>query len=395
MAEFSKPPYLAEILKRRLVPGAHESVDRTGASLPDPADWLHEVATVLKKLPSAEEREFEYAQKTLYSHAERALKRTREQGPSISLDADEAGAMEALIVLDGSRPSLLLRQGKVDASDPWIGKWKNHIEAIESTIQQCAASVGRIEQHRKELPQRFGTGFLFDAKRGLVLTAAHVLRDMKATSVHDVSGGLIRFEDGPVIDFRGEISLEERHRMKILAGVAVDPASRLDVAVLKIRPFTATEADRCGEKVLDFPEIANLRRHSFGEPPIVGDFCVIGYPDWAPPGTYNDITGSNEDWISVVERLLGGAYGVKRLAPGLALRQPDPTSALSRRFGHDATTLTGSSGSPVIAWNDTGHPVFGVHVAGAVLSSNFAEWLPGFNSKLVEIEKTAWTAFGQ
>jgi hypothetical protein len=395
VVELNKPRLLAEILSRRVVPGSHESAARSDASLPDPADWLQEVSVVLEKLPNAGDNEFKLAQKTLYSYAERALKHAKAAGPSLPLDADEAGAMEALIVLDGSRPSLLLRKGTVDKNDPWIGKWKTHIAAIESTIEQCAACVGRIELHRDRAPQRFGTGFLFDTGRGLALTAAHVLRDMKAASAHNVAGDVVRFNDGPVIDFRGEHSLTDRHRLKIVAGAVVDQASRLDVAVIKVRPYTPAEAKRCGEEISDIPAAVELRRQSFDDPPIAGDFCVIGYPDWAPSGTYIDATGSKEDWMVVVERLLGGAYGVKRLAPGFALSQPLQSGVSASRFGHDATTLTGSSGSPVFAWNDAGNPVFGVHVAGAVLSSNFAEWVPGFDGKLAEIEKAAWAAPGK
>jgi V8-like Glu-specific endopeptidase len=40
-------------------------------------------------------------------------------------------------------------------------------------------------------------------------------------------------------------------------------------------------------------------------------------------------------------------------------------------FGHDATTLGGNSGSPVLAWKNGGFG-FGLHFPGTVTASNYA-----------------------
>jgi hypothetical protein len=392
-------PRLSEILGRRVISGGHESSAQVDHSMPEPLDWLHEVSSLLDKV-SQDRRpaEFEQARKTLFAQAEPVLRRSKSEGLSINLDPDEAGAMEALIALDGSRPSLALCDGAVNSNDPWIGKWKTHIEAIAPTIREIASCVGRIEEHRPGGVARFGTGVLYDADAGLVLTAAHVVRNAKSMLGHTEADGAIAFDDGPIIDFCGEDSSEERRRLKILGGAAIGAdGPYIDTAVLKVRPFTDEEAARCEDVVEDIPPAVKLRRNSVGDPtPVVGTFCVVGYPERAPPGSYPDATGSAIDWSAVVERLLGGVYGIKRLSPGMALSQPAPAagSPRERRFGHDATTLFGSSGSPVFAWNDPKHPVFGVHVTGAALFSNFAEWIPGFSDRLSEVEKKIEATFG-
>jgi hypothetical protein len=72
--------------------------------------------------------------------------------------------------------------------------------------------------------------------------------------------------------------------------------------------------------------------------------------------------------------LFGGRFGVKRLAPGIAHQPLGSLEGDSRRwvFGHDATTLGGNSGSPVIAWLNRGNSGFGLHFAGASVDSNCA-----------------------
>jgi hypothetical protein len=381
-------PGVAAILRRRAIAGAHESSDQSDASLPEPADWLHEVANILDGVSEHHRPAgFEDARRILFERAELALKRAKSEGLSIQLNPDEAGAMEALIALDGSRPSLALTCGKVNYDDPFIGKWKSHLQANESTISQCAACVGRIEAHRERHAERFGTGVLYDSTAGLVLTAAHVLRNLQSRLRHEQADGIADFDDGPVIDFRGEYSSDRRHRLKIQRGISIGASGSpyVDAAVLKVRPLTEAEAARSGDTVEDIPAAATLRLTASGDQPVIaGSFCTIGYPDKAPKGSYTDATGSGNDWFAIVEHLLGGSYGIKRLAPGLPLSQPDVLSEnpAERRFGHDATTLFGSSGSPLFAWNDRNHPVFGIHVTGAVLVSNFAEWVPCFSDRL-------------
>ena len=72
--------------------------------------------------------------------------------------------------------------------------------------------------------------------------------------------------------------------------------------------------------------------------------------------------------------LFGGRYGVKRLAPGTVHR---PLGSFAKDpqiwiFGHDATTLGGSSGSPILAWKCQGAGSFGLHFAGASIDTNCA-----------------------
>jgi hypothetical protein len=86
---------------------------------------------------------------------------------------------------------------------------------------------------------------------------------------------------------------------------------------------------------------------------------------------------SGVDWDWVTQTLFGNRFGVKRLAPGIAHKPLGqiPQDTRNWVFGHDATTLGGSSGSPVLAWRDKGCDAFGVHFAGATVDKNLAHAL--------------------
>lgn len=383
------------VLRRRRCVRGHEAFDTSEDQLPDPDAWLHEVSQVLSAARSRQSEstdEFDANAALLFSHAEQALRRVKRKGWAVVLDADQYGSMEALVALDGSRPSLLLRDGEVDPNDPFLGKWKDHILASASTIRECATSVGRIQAIAPAQIRRFGTGFLIDADAGLVVTAAHVFDRLAVLFPTSSAAGAIRFADGPAIDFRGEIGATDRRLLKIVSGarVAAD-GPFIDAAVLLIRPFSAQDAAVPDGEIATMPPPLALKPKNFDDPPVSGNFCIIGYPD-APLGE-PPAAGAQVDWVNVVERLFGATYGVKRIAPGMALTQPDPWSSdrSERRFRHDATTLGGSSGSPVIGWNDVRHPAFGVHVAGRTLSANYSEWIPGFYERLQRAARSAMT----
>src|SRR5262249_30010924 len=99
--------------------------------------------------------------------------------------------------------------------------------------------------------------------------------------------------------------------------------------------------------------------------------CIVGFPG---PPAYTGGWHEGVDWTWINATLFGNRYGVKRLAPGTTHR---PLGSLrgDRKpcvFGHDATTLGGSSGSPIFAWLDDAPAAFGLHFAGATVDTNYA-----------------------
>lgn len=337
---------------------------------PQPADVLDRVDKAMKAIPADEigdQGEFRRALQALYSRAEPALAKLAAD-PDAALDMHETFALEAVIKTDGTRPSLLVRDNVVPDNHPLAGGWAGQLIGQRETIRAVAKATGRIEPERPSGRDFFGTGWLVDVEKGFVLTNIHVVEAFmrRASTLAKADGGTIRVFDGVYIDFVAETQSEQRNRYKVVeatpSGIEGDGFERLDIARLRIEPMEGSKKINDPIKV-----VADLDR-AMGN--AGNSLCVIGYPG-EPEHTIGTFEGVDWGWVNAT--LFGNRYGLKRLAPGivqnpLGFRSDDPNRWI---FGHDATTLGGSSGSPIIAWVDGGSS-FGIHFAGASVETNFA-----------------------
>lgn len=184
-----------------------------------------------------------------------------------------------------------------------------------------------------------------------------------------ISGGVYKLGDNIRIDFDGEADAHGKRLLKVEAGIQIGIGA--DAALLAVRsPEDIEHANAEVPAHLD----RRMEIPASGKP-IAGSVCLIGFPArFEPPRSQPN--GHRTDWEWVRFQLTGATQGVKRLAPGFPSRRPDKTTTeAGRRFGHDATTAGGNSGSPVIAWKDQDQPAIGVHVSGATFVSNEAELL--------------------
>ncbi|TWA66335.1 trypsin-like peptidase [Azospirillum baldaniorum] len=360
-----------------------ESADVAAEDLPPPDIVTDGLADTLDRLPADEIADpvtFARARDLLLKQTTRTLTKVRQSGSKAVFTPKELSSMEAVIKLDGTRPSLMLRDGEVPANHPFLGTWKDEVKGASYAIARTAASVGRIEPKRGGPANYFGTGFVIDHGRGLVLTNRHVLEAMwrRLRDVIDLKNGRFTFLDGAYIDFVGEVGSMRRNRFKVVEAMAVGPDAtgneRLDAAVLKIRPLTTDEAKAEQQVVGDVPRAVPLSNELDGPLGQFTSFCVIGFPGTIPPPAERQGTEGKVDWQWVAYELMGGRHGVKRVAPGIVHKplgslEDDPKQWC---FGHDATTLGGNSGSPVLAWKESGEPAFGLHFAGATIQTNYA-----------------------
>ena len=285
-------------------------------------------------------------------------------GRNVQLNHNERAALEAVILTDGSRPSFLLRKGAVDVALPEAQGWKNDLVGAQSQIKNAAAAIGRIEPTAGGPGAFFGTGSLFDNQAGLVLTNFHVLHKLLGQSTtlkvrNPAKPNAFRIFGGVYIEFVGETGSTDHLRCRVVEAIAPDGSGQteglIDAAVLRIEP----------------PDGQNLPAPitlSVNPDPVVGaaaSLCVIGFP--GNPGA-QDIAPGAIDWNKVIATLFNNRFGLKRLAPGTVtvplgtLEGPDH----DRVFGHDATTLGGSSGSIMFSWLDNGNPGVGLHYRGSL-----------------------------
>ncbi|HKH48258.1 MAG TPA: trypsin-like peptidase domain-containing protein [Thermoanaerobaculia bacterium] len=359
------------------------------AEPPHPDEVLQSVKDVMDRIPEAEIEnpdDFQRALHIFMTHADRAVQKLN-RDPAAPLNRNESFALEAVIRTDGTRPSLLVRGGTVDPKHPLAGGWHDTLMAVKDSLRERVAAVGRIEPANPSSNNFFGTGWLVDADQGLVLTNLHVLEAMWSR----LPNAMLRGNDGSYqvlpgaafIDFAGESGSLVKNRFPIEkaipSGIDGSGFSRLDLAVMKIKT-----TDQSGAPSATLPVPIPVVADTEGPQGNLSSFCVVGFPG-PPPFT----SGVHEgvDWIWVNTTLFGGRFGVKRLAPGQAHRalgslDGDPKQWV---FGHDATTLGGSSGSPVLAWLDSDKGGFGLHFAGASVDTNCAHAIVQFRDRLQEL----------
>lgn len=254
------------------------------------------------------------------------------QGDDARFDgrADLLAGLEAIVVTDGTRPSFLVRQAKVDLASSPAGDWKEVIGNSGELLDTALRAVGRID-HPASAQQFEGTGFL--VARDVIVTNRHVLQQV----ADPAPGGGWSFHQGTRIDFgheyQGSDSVGARALRSVLfCGAAhIDTQSpidhnHLDLAVIELEP-----ADPGATAPLP---LAIEASKGWASPQLAT--YIVGYP--ANPGFGYP--------MSLLEKLFQLTFGYKRLAPGRVITSTDPVAAWT--LSHDATTLGGNSGSAVI-----------------------------------------------
>ncbi len=335
--------------------GAQDTVDLSTGRIQDSIDRLAQAAHDAA-LPEGERRQ-------VLGDAETALiKLAHKRGDAELLQPERAG-LEAIVVTDGSRPSVLIKNGKIDTSPASHGVWHGKLEVVRPQLESTLGSIGRINVGAERRLE--GTGFVIGD--GLIATNRHVLQKVAIRN-----GNSWEFKPGAHIDFLHEQGSDERkaYALDEVAYFSPDDIALeidfadLDLAVLR----TQTDGD-FPRKIALSAEPSDIERDAFGETPAV---CVIGYPAEPPTG--------NQD---VLDRLFRNQFGFKRWAPGYLTLQPGEIANNPQQwvFAHDATTLGGNSGSCILKLSGTGRLCVGLHFSGNY-RNNYAHAIAAIRSKM-------------
>lgn len=246
------------------------------------------------------------------------------------------------------RPVLAIREDRIvfdaERSEGPAGRLIEKMLAAEHALHEAIPLVGRIDIVGEGSPRHIGTGWLVDSE--VVVTNRHV-----ASIVAREERGTFAFRlgsrDRPLalaIDFRRELGSDATAMSPVERVLWIEPrGSDLDIAFMRVaRRSDGSRRDRI-----------ELADHDAG---MGVDVAVIGYPGRASVALIPD--------QARMDLLFGGAYGVKRIAPG---RTGKPNQGA---LTHDCSTLGGNSGSVVLGLND-GKAV-ALHYAGAYLLENYA-----------------------
>ncbi|MBY3214307.1 S8 family serine peptidase [Rhizobium laguerreae] len=356
-----------------------ESAAGGGATaLPDAAELSARLDQLLAQPDDrgpTERTEFERAVELIRLHGTRGIEKLTNPR-SVMLPAELAAA-EAVIKADGSRPSFLIRNGKIDPKDPFAGSWGDRLLALRDDIETRAAMCGRIQPTHGHANRYCGTGALVDPSGPWVLSNFHViqqaLRSYPLFQFPTERG--LRITGGLEIDFAAETDTTITDRWTIDEAVFPNGAGEgfgyIDAVLLRLgrsldnKPLPPGGPGHSNDRFAFSPTQGFVT----GEMPVL---ALIGFPNRPPQSSGME---GGIDWGWVVGQLFGGRFGVKRLAPGEFYRTvgSHPRDAETRyTFGYDATTMKGSSGSPAFSVSEAQSPAFGLHFAGYDNDSNFA-----------------------
>jgi lambda repressor-like predicted transcriptional regulator len=277
--------------------------------------------------------------------------------------------LEALVRMTG-RPALRVHNNDVDSSQPEAESWADALFMMRNsqTLQHRLARIGRIDVGGIHV----GTGFLVGT--GVLLTNRHVLQAFAAPfPKRDQPTGWVMLSDDVTIDFADAPSSQTtatRFRITdvIGAGARAIPddtldLSCLDVALLQVESHNGHQALPTPMSLVSDPTAADANREVF----------LAGYPG-RPGKLPRTATGEIDAQIATrLNELFRADYGTKYLSPGLVMQGVGTLSRDTERniLTHDATTLGGCSGSPLINFNAP-ESVVGLHFGGSWLRENYA-----------------------
>jgi glutamyl endopeptidase len=293
------------------------------------------------------EKEFAIAQL-----AAAALKKN----PSAPLSAEQTQALHAFVHLL-ARPALPV----VGNAVPAIPRSWDRLETAHDTVISKIRGVGRIDTSTRT---HVGTGWF--VAENLLLTNRHVVGALCGLDPHYDPTWLEQLPKAMVKTNQlwdtdpSQRAVWDPAESPSAASVAIGTITKirkyhalLDMALLDVTGVANTE-----DLVLRMRATppASLERH---------DVYLAGYPAVKPPHSVSE---------QVAKLLFRGATntGLKRVSPGqlVALVAGLPIEDDQPRESHDGSTLGGSSGSPVIDFDN--HRVVAIHYKGQYGVANYA-----------------------
>ena len=359
-------PAIEKTVRQLQSGNAPGGLEAAGGSLPPPERLMERVEAFLANSNAADSALAD----SLRERVEWALRAIYEGEPPPD-GAKAVAGLEAVIIADGSRPVFFVTNDRLVLAGvgdgPFVDVVRKHSEAIES----AALSVGRIETDDKLPPtgmDKWYEGTAFLVAENVAMTNRHVIERMVNEAGSDA--GPFTLKARYWLNFGAQANGHKARRFKIervmFAGPRVIGGSgditRLDMALLRIGPPEVAGTKRPAPLPLSLEPVNTFQ-------PI----AVVGYP--AAPRIHTGVGHPPVDYEleEVLRRLFDNRFGFKRCASG----EVDSAAGFqgdARRWTiqHDASTLSGNSGSPLLLLNNGPVRAGALHFSGRPREQNYA-----------------------
>jgi V8-like Glu-specific endopeptidase len=352
---------------RKLTSGNYQSgLESVQPELPPREQLNDRVEAFLARLDPGESRMTE----SLRTRVDWAL-RTLYDGETPPEDANVSTGFEAVVIADGSRPVFFVTNDRLELGGVGEGPFVDIVRGNIRSLELAALSVGRIETDDKLPPagmDKWYDGTAFLVADNLAMTNRHVVERL----VNEPSS-----ESGPFtlkarywLNFGAEAGSQPARRFKIervvFAGAQVigktGDLARLDMALLRVGDSEVKGTVRPQPLPLSLEPVMTFQ-------PI----AVIGYP--AAPRVFTGVGAPPVDYEleEILRRVFDNRFGFKRCASG----EIDDALGLTEDLRgwilqHDASTLSGNSGSPVMLIGNSPLKVAALHFRGIPREANYA-----------------------
>ena len=283
----------------------------------------------------------------IVARAQAAVDKLEASTGDASLNDDDVLALESVLHVRG-RPAVRVLGARLESLDrhPGSDLWQIYITDHEDAMVKVAAATGAVVLTAPETVNRpWLQGSAWLVARDRVVTNRHVVLPPpnKGVALAETdAGGALRVRSGVSVevtfdaDDRGAAPSQRRKVTGVLfVAAASDP---VDIAVLAIEPVTS------------FTPLGLIDENA----PSPADLFVVGHP------------GLMAGVPSEVQAVFGNPDGRKRVSFGKRLGAGGRVGV----FGHDASTIGGYSGAPVVGIR--GDAVAGLHYYGDPVNGNLA-----------------------
>jgi hypothetical protein len=265
-----------------------------------------------------------------------------------SLSDDDVSALE-LIVHTIGRPALRYRNGRVETPPNRHGdnsRWYLLVTTQREKINRLSSCVGRLACEHGSPSPVLGTGWR--VAEDLIVTNRHVACSLATDRNAAPETWRLDLAKSPFIDFTYTDGTPMPARFAITELVYCAPRNDVDIAILRV---VAGNSALPAAIAIEWDKAAIGREvaSSNDAPPVFqgSEVYAVGQPYRLQA---NDSTRA----------VFGQADGRKRWSPGLVTKIDSNLPILL----HDCSTLSGNSGSCIVAIGDSGHAAVALHFGG-------------------------------